>query len=66
MHTILFTLIILLCSALMSCEEGSFLEEKPLKVHFLDVGQGLSVLFEYEGRFALWDTGPDSIGLWIH
>ena len=62
MHSILFTLILLLCSALLSCEEGSFLEEKPLKVHFLDVGQGLSVLFEYEGRFALWDTGPDSIG----
>jgi len=62
MDSILFVLIILFSLGLSSCDEAVFLEETPLKVHFLDVGQGLSVLFEYEGRFALWDTGPDSIG----
>ena len=36
---------------------------EPLRVTFLDVGQGLSVLLEYEGRYALYDTGPDSMGI---
>ena len=35
----------------------------PLRVTFLDVGQGLAVLLEREGRYALYDTGPDSAGL---
>jgi competence protein ComEC len=34
-----------------------------LRVTFLDVGQGLAVLLENEGRFALYDTGPDSVGV---
>lgn len=38
-------------------------EEPPLRVTFLDVGQGLSVLLECNGRFALYDTGPDSVGV---
>ena len=29
----------------------------------MDVGQGLAVLLEYGGRFALYDTGPDSAGV---
>lgn len=36
---------------------------EPLRVTFLDVGQGLSVLLEYKGRYALYDTGPDSMGI---
>ena len=36
---------------------------EPLRVTFLDVGQGLSVLLEYEGHYALYDTGPDSVGI---
>ena len=39
-------------------------ESKPseiLKVHFLDVSQGLSVLFECNSEFALYDTGKDSV-----
>ena len=35
-------------------------EPAPLRVSFMDVGQGLAVLFEYGGRFAMYDTGPDS------
>lgn len=38
-------------------------EPEPLKITFLDVGQGLAVLLEHDGRFALYDTGPDSAGL---
>ena len=38
-------------------------EALPLRVEFLDVGQGLAVLLEYGGRFALYDTGPDSVGV---
>ena len=45
--------------------------EPSLRLHFLDVGQGLAVLLEYRGedcsegcgRFALFDTGPDSVGV---
>lgn len=34
-----------------------------LRVTFLDVGQGLAVLLELDGRYALYDTGPDSVGV---
>lgn len=37
--------------------------ELPVVVTFLDVGQGLAVLLEYDGRYALYDTGPDSVGV---
>ena len=29
----------------------------------IDVGQGLAVLFEYGGRYAMYDFGPDSVGV---
>lgn len=35
----------------------------PARVSFLDVGQGLSVLLSSEGHFAMFDTGPDSLGV---
>lgn len=38
-------------------------EAPPLRVVFLDVGQGLAVLLEWAGKFALYDTGPDSVGV---
>lgn len=38
-------------------------DPEPVRVTFLDVGQGLSVLLEVDGRFALYDTGPDSVGV---
>lgn len=38
-------------------------EPEPVRVTVLDVGQGLSVLLSADGRFALYDTGPDSVGL---
>lgn len=41
--------------------EGS--EQAKLQVSVLDVGQGLAVLFEMEGRFGMYDTGPDSAGI---
>jgi len=38
-------------------------EAVPLRVSFIDVGQGLAVLLEHGGRFAMYDTGPDSAGV---
>ncbi|WP_280168849.1 MBL fold metallo-hydrolase [Fibrobacter sp. UWB7] len=29
----------------------------------IDVGQGLAVLLEYDGRYAMYDFGPDSVGV---
>lgn len=42
---------------------GELQSESSARVTFLDVGQGLAVLMEYEGRFALYDAGPDSVGV---
>ena len=53
------------CVFLLGCtwvsDEGE--EEVPLRVTVLDVGQGLAVLLEYEGRYGLYDSGPDSAGV---
>lgn len=53
------------CLFLWGCtwvsDEGE--EEAPLRVTVLDVGQGLAVLLEYDGRYGLYDSGPDSAGL---
>ena len=38
-------------------------EEAPLRVTFLDVGQGLAVLLEKDGHYAMYDMGPDSTGV---
>ena len=55
---------IALVCALACCSADSGGEEPaPLRVTFLDVGQGLAVLLECDGRYALYDTGPDSAGL---
>lgn len=43
-------------------EEGAP-EPSPLRVTFLDVGQGLAVLLDCGGRFAMYDMGPDSVGV---
>lgn len=42
---------------------GAFQEEAPLRFTFLDVGQGLAVLLELDGRYAMFDLGPDSAGV---
>ena len=53
------------CVFLLGCtwvsDEGE--EEFPLLVTVLDVGQGLAVLLEYDGRYGLYDSGPDSAGV---
>ena len=53
------------CLFLWGCtwvsDEGE--EEVPLRVTVFDVGQGLAVLLEYEGRYGLYDSGPDSAGV---
>lgn len=38
-------------------------EAAPLRIEALDVGQGLSLLMDYGGKFALYDIGPDSVGV---
>ncbi|WP_298771520.1 ComEC/Rec2 family competence protein [uncultured Fibrobacter sp.] len=52
-----------LCIEGCSYESGTVEESRPLQVTFLDVGQGLLVLLEYDGHHALYDTGPDSAGV---
>ena len=65
---------VLLCAALWSALLGVLLsgcsydsgwstEPVPVRITFLDVGQGLAVLLEHDGHFALYDSGPDSAGL---
>jgi competence protein ComEC len=44
-------------------ESSGSADPEPVRVTFLDVGQGLAVLLENGGRFALYDTGPDSVGV---
>ena len=65
---------VLLCGALWSAVFGLLFSgctydsgwggaPEPVRITFLDVGQGLAVLLEHDGHFALYDTGPDSAGL---
>jgi len=42
---------------------GSAEGETPMHVTAIDVGQGLAVLLEYDGRYAMYDFGPDSVGV---
>jgi len=42
---------------------GSAEGEGPMKLTAIDVGQGLAVLLERDGRFAMYDFGPDSVGV---
>ena len=61
----MFWILIWILFALWGCtyvEEGTE-EREPLHLTFLDVGQGLAVLLEQGGRFALYDAGPDSSGI---
>ena len=42
---------------------GSAEGESSMHATAIDVGQGLAVLFEYGGRYAMYDFGPDSVGV---
>ena len=42
---------------------GTSESEPSMKLSAIDVGQGLAVLLEWEGRFAMYDFGPDSVGV---
>jgi len=37
--------------------------EAPMRLTAIDVGQGLAVLLEWNGRYAMYDFGPDSVGV---
>ena len=57
---------ILIVAAVMSgCMyvSGSAEGESTMHVAAIDVGQGLAVLLEYDGRYAMYDFGPDSVGV---
>lgn len=61
----MFWILIWILLALWGCtyvEEGAE-EKEPLRLTFLDVGQGLAVLLEQGGKYALYDAGPDSAGI---
>lgn len=63
-----FLLFFALSACLCGCQELASETEDSLshsaEIHFLDVGQGLSILLEKGGKFALYDAGPDSAGFW--
>ena len=42
---------------------GSAEGESSMHATAIDVGQGLAVLLEYGGRYAMYDFGPDSVGV---
>ena len=42
---------------------GTSESEPSMKLSAIDVGQGLAVLLEWEGRYAMYDFGPDSVGV---
>ncbi|MBP5440993.1 MAG: MBL fold metallo-hydrolase [Fibrobacter sp.] len=42
---------------------GSAEGESSMLATAIDVGQGLAVLLEYGGRYAMYDFGPDSVGV---
>ena len=42
---------------------GTSESESSVKLSAIDVGQGLAVLLEWEGRYAMYDFGPDSVGV---
>ena len=42
---------------------GSAEDETPMNLSAIDVGQGLAVLLEWNGRYAMYDFGPDSVGV---
>ena len=42
---------------------GSAEGETSMHATAIDVGQGLAVLLEYGGRYAMYDFGPDSVGV---
>ena len=54
-----------LCACFYGCMyvSGTPEEHPSVRLTALDVGQGLAVLLEREGRFALYDFGPDSVGV---
>lgn len=57
--------VVVIALALWGCQyvSGGESEEAVGRVTFLDVGQGLAVLLEYQGRYGMYDVGPDSAGL---
>ena len=59
------SVLVLWCVSLWGCTwvSGEGEEEAPLRVTVLDVGQGLAVLLEFDGRYGLYDSGPDSAGV---
>ena len=59
------SVLVLWCLFLWGCTwvSGEGEEEVPLRVTVFDVGQGLAVLLEYDGRYGLYDSGPDSAGV---
>lgn len=64
-HYLVFLAIFASFLILVACSEPSQHGNPAhsMKIYFLNVGQGLSVLLESHGNFALFDTGPDSMDI---
>ena len=60
-----WTLVVMVSAIFGGCMyvSGSAEDEMPMKLSAIDVGQGLAVLLEWNGRYAMYDFGPDSVGV---
>ena len=54
-----FSLVLGGCMYVSDSAEG----ESPMQLTAIEVGQGLAVLLEWNGRYAMYDFGPDSVGV---
>ena len=62
----LLTFILILAGAVISGNEKAvFASGGSMEVHFLDVGQGLSILVQSEGQTLLYDGGPRSASSYV-
>ena len=59
--TLVVTVSLVLGSCMYVCDSAE--GEAPLRLTAMDVGQGLAVLLEWDGRYAMYDFGPDSVGV---
>jgi competence protein ComEC len=59
--TLVVTVSLVLGSCMYVCDSAE--GEAPLRLTAMDVGQGLAVLLEWDGRYAMFDFGPDSVGV---
>ena len=62
---LLFTAILLMTAGICMNSDSVLAADESMTVHFLDVGQGLSILVESEGQTLLYDGGPRNASSYV-